>query len=360
MRCTERPKRDEAARTRAALRRGLRVALPADAAVPRRRARGLCHAVLVGRDQGDGAGRVLRRRVDGAGAPMSLAQAVTYTWLAQGLLALLPWVGDPEVALAVRTGAVAYDRLRPVDAYALWFARSAGWIAARVLPRAALMVAFAAIALPLAGLGRLGLAAAGKRRGRCRVSSLSAVLALLLSAAMVMLLNIAAAAALNERGINALAAPVVIVFSGNLLPLALLPDCVADRAAAAALCRRGRHSRAAVFRADGRRAGAGRGWGCSASGLVALVALGHRGHGPHHAQAAKCRAADMGSAALFLRLVIGLAPRRRRVSGLGLDADAGAVPCHRHRGGRRVGAVPSLRRRAGLDASARWRCSTGW
>src|SRR5690606_8422248 len=53
---------------------------------------------------------------------------------------------------------------------------------------------------------------------------LSAGLALLLSAALVMLLNVAAAAALNERGINGLAVPLVVVLSGNLLPLALLPD----------------------------------------------------------------------------------------------------------------------------------------
>ena len=72
-----------------------------------------------------------------ASAPMSLAQSVTYTWMAQGLLALLPWGGDPEIALSVRTGAVAYDRLRPVDAYALWFARSAGWAAARAAARGA-------------------------------------------------------------------------------------------------------------------------------------------------------------------------------------------------------------------------------
>ncbi|WP_233167483.1 ABC transporter permease [Xylophilus sp. ASV27] len=159
----------------------------------------------------------------GAGAPMSLAQAITYTWLAQGLLVLLPWLGDPEVAQAVRTGAVAYDRLRPVDAYALWFARSAGWIAARVLPRVALMAAFAMLALPLVGLGAWAWqppvsVAAGL------AFLLSALLALLLSAAMVMLLNVAATAALNERGISAVATPVVIVFSGNLLPLALLPD----------------------------------------------------------------------------------------------------------------------------------------
>lgn len=158
-----------------------------------------------------------------AGAPMSLGQAVTYTWLAQGLLALLPWVGDPEVAQAVRTGSIVYDRLRPVDAYALWYVRTTGWIAARVLPRVALMAAFAAVALPLLGLQAWAwqppaglLAAVG--------FLLSALLALMLSGAMVMLLNVANIAALNERGINTLAMPVVVVFSGNLLPLALLPD----------------------------------------------------------------------------------------------------------------------------------------
>ncbi|MBB1602996.1 ABC-2 family transporter protein [Variovorax sp. UMC13] len=161
--------------------------------------------------------------IAGASSPMSLAQAITYTWLAQGMLVLMPWMGDPEVGQAVRTGAVAYDRLRPVDAYALWFARSAGWIAARLLPRVALMAAFAAVALPLAGLGDWAWQLpASVAAGAAFL--LSAGLALLLSTAMVMLLNVAATAALNERGINAVATPVVIVLSGNLLPLALLPD----------------------------------------------------------------------------------------------------------------------------------------
>jgi len=161
--------------------------------------------------------------IAGAASPMSLAQAISYTWLAQGLLVLLPWLGDPEVAQAVRTGAVAYDRLRPVDAYALWFARSAGWIAARLLPRMALMAAFAAVALPLAGFGEWAWQLPANAMAGLAFL-LSVGLALLLSTAMVMLLNVAATAALNERGISAVATPVVIVFSGNLLPLALLPD----------------------------------------------------------------------------------------------------------------------------------------
>ena len=58
----------------------------------------------------------------------------------------------------VRTGAVAYERLRPVDTYAWWYARALAWSVARVLPRAALMFAFAGVVLPLVGLGKWGLA----------------------------------------------------------------------------------------------------------------------------------------------------------------------------------------------------------
>lgn len=158
-----------------------------------------------------------------AAGAMPLAQAITYSWVAQGLLALLPWMADPDVAQAVRSGAVAYDRLRPVDAYAFWFARSAGWIAARVLPRLALMMAFAAVLLPLGGWGDWAWQAPPDAAAGLAFIA-AAALALLLATSLVMLLNIATAAALNERGIAAIAAPVVIVLSGNLLPLGLMPD----------------------------------------------------------------------------------------------------------------------------------------
>jgi ABC-2 type transport system permease protein len=53
---------------------------------------------------------------------------------------------------------------------------------------------------------------------------ISLTLGALLSSAMIMLINVAVAASLNDRGVNALSAPLVIVFSGNLLPLLLFPD----------------------------------------------------------------------------------------------------------------------------------------
>ena len=158
-----------------------------------------------------------------ADAPMSLSQVITYTWLAQGLLVLLPWAGDPELAASVRDGGIAYDRLRPVDAQGLWSARAAGWIAARALPRALLMLAFAALLLPAIGLARWSWAPpAGAVAGLLFAPSL--VLAVLLSATLIMLMHVAVLRTLDARGVNALAGPLLVVFSGNLLPLALLPD----------------------------------------------------------------------------------------------------------------------------------------
>src|SRR5258705_1067974 len=86
--------------------------------------------------------------------PINFTQVVTYTWLGQAFLVLLPWNSDPEVVAMVRTGDVSYDRLRPLDTYFFWYVRAMGWMLARVVPRAALMFAMAGLILPLIGLGK--------------------------------------------------------------------------------------------------------------------------------------------------------------------------------------------------------------
>jgi len=158
-----------------------------------------------------------------AEAPMTLAQVITYTWLAQALLALTPWSADPEIALAVRTGGVAYDRLRPLDTYVLWYVRGAAWMASRAVPRAALMLLAAGLVLPLLGLSDW----AWKPPATFAAAAfflVSLPLALALSAAFLMIVNVVVAATLTDRGPNVLFNALIIVFSGNLLPLALYPD----------------------------------------------------------------------------------------------------------------------------------------
>ncbi len=155
-------------------------------------------------------------------APMTLAHTVTYTWLGQAFLLLEPWNADPEVAEMVRSGAVAYERLRPVDAWAWWYARALAWQVARILPRAALMFVAAGIVLPLVGLGDWSLrlppsaAAAG-------LFAVSLAAASLLSATITVLLNVVVVASMTDRGANVLAAPLAGLLSGGILPLAFFP-----------------------------------------------------------------------------------------------------------------------------------------
>jgi ABC-2 type transport system permease protein len=160
-----------------------------------------------------------------AAAPISLANVITYTWLGQAFLALLPWVADPEVGLSVRTGGVGYDRLRPLDTYSYWYTRTLGWMVARALPRAALMLLMAGIVLPLAGLGDWAWRPpSGVAAALLFVPALA--LMIMLSVAVLMLANIIVAASLNERGINAVLTPLVIVLSGSLVPLDFFPDAL--------------------------------------------------------------------------------------------------------------------------------------
>lgn len=158
-----------------------------------------------------------------AEAPISLPQIITYTWLAQAFLALSPWTADPDVTLAMRTGAVSYDRLRPVDAYSLWYARSAGWMTSRAVPRATLMFLAAAIGLPLIGLSEWAWQPPPNLE-QAALFVLSLVLLTTLSTAIVMLVNIVVVATLSDRGVNILVMPLTVVLSGNLIPLALFPD----------------------------------------------------------------------------------------------------------------------------------------
>jgi ABC-2 type transport system permease protein len=57
-------------------------------------------------------------------APMSFGAVVTYVWLGQAFLAILPWNQDPELQSMIRDGNVGYELVRPVDLYSLWYART--------------------------------------------------------------------------------------------------------------------------------------------------------------------------------------------------------------------------------------------
>jgi ABC-2 type transport system permease protein len=155
--------------------------------------------------------------------PMNVTQILVYVWLGQALLALLPWNVDAEIAGHIRSGAVAYELLRPLDLYGFWFARTLAFRAAPTLLRMIPMLLFAFFGLPLVGLGEWALPLpASTASGMLFLGS--ALVTLLLSAAITMVLHVSLLWTLSGEGFNRLMLGIVPVFSGLVIPLPLFPD----------------------------------------------------------------------------------------------------------------------------------------
>lgn len=147
--------------------------------------------------------------------PMSYAQTVTYLWLIQAMLLLLPWRMDWEVQAMIRSGTVAYELVRPTDLYWFWYSRNLAGRVAPVLLRCVPMFVVAGLFLGLQPPASLVCAAAWL---------LSVVGALLLGCAMLTLMTISLLWTISGNGIARLIAACSSIFSGAILPLPLFPD----------------------------------------------------------------------------------------------------------------------------------------
>ncbi len=154
--------------------------------------------------------------------PMTFPQVVSYVWLGQALLALLPWNVDAEVKAMVRSGAVAYELSKPLDLYNLWFVRAMAWRTAPTILRAVPMAILAMFALPLIGLGEWRLRAPTLESGMAFAGAM--VCTLLLSCALTTLTNVTLMWTVSADGTVAMLTTLVMLFSGMIIPLPLFPD----------------------------------------------------------------------------------------------------------------------------------------
>jgi ABC-2 type transport system permease protein len=146
--------------------------------------------------------------------PMSLAQVVTYVWLGQALLIMLPWNVDNDVRDMIRTGNVAYELTRPLDLYWTWFTRAVALRVApgvlRAVPMFILAIAFLHMQLPPS-------LAAGA------AFALSLVLAVLLAAAITTFCVVTVMWTIAGEGVSRLLPSVALLLSGLVIPLPLFP-----------------------------------------------------------------------------------------------------------------------------------------
>ena len=149
--------------------------------------------------------------------PMELDDVLTYVWLGQAFLALLPWNQDNELRALIRSGGVGYELLRPVDLYGFWYCRSLAFRTAPTLLRSIPLIAFAGVFMGMDAPASW--AAAG-----AFVASM--IGAILLSSAITTLFSISMMWTISGDGVFALAPGIVAILSGMLVPIPLFPDWV--------------------------------------------------------------------------------------------------------------------------------------
>ncbi|MBD3886582.1 ABC-2 family transporter protein [Phormidium tenue FACHB-886] len=158
--------------------------------------------------------------------PMTLREAIGYVWLGQAfLIALVPWSGDREVQELIRSGAVGYDLLRPIDLYNFWFIRALAMRVTPVILRAIPILSVTMLILPLAGLNEWSLATPASIAALVAFL-LSFIGAILLSAALTMLLTVSMMWTISGEGVNVIVSTLTIILSGMVVPLPLFPDWI--------------------------------------------------------------------------------------------------------------------------------------
>ena len=155
--------------------------------------------------------------------PLSLEQVITYIWLGQALLAMLPWNIDRDVATMIRTGNIAYELVRPLELYRFWFCRALAMRTAPVLLRAVPMVVVAGVLFPLIGADFLALSPP-RHPVSGLLFALSMLAALLLSCAVTVLTSATLVLTISGEGVAQLLPVAVMILSGLIIPLPFLPE----------------------------------------------------------------------------------------------------------------------------------------
>lgn len=150
-------------------------------------------------------------------AGFSLAEALTFVWASQSLLAVTAIWGWWEIAATIKTGDVVADLMKPFSFQGYWLSRDLGRAACQLLTR--MVPTFLVgtlvydLALPRSPVTWFALAP-------------SVLLAVLVSFGWRFVLNVGTFWLLDTRGVHAIAVLTVNFFSGFLLPLSFFPPAL--------------------------------------------------------------------------------------------------------------------------------------
>lgn len=153
--------------------------------------------------------------------PMELAQAISYIWMGQMMIGILPWNLDKDVSNSVITGQVAYELTRPIDIYLMWYMRTLAYRIAPTLMRGIPMFIICAFIIPIDYRIQLPDAAA------LSAWFIATMGALVLSVAITNLMHAYVLIIQKVDGLTRLVNALAELLSGMIIPLGLMPDLMA-------------------------------------------------------------------------------------------------------------------------------------
>lgn len=150
--------------------------------------------------------------------PIDYSVAITYIWIGQAMLGMLPWNGDSEVQNLIRTGNVTYELIRPMNLYNYWFARA---FALRTAPTLLKSIPLFIIAFMLPKEFKMLFPPNILAFFGWIITTFGA---LMISCTITNIINITTLYSLSGDGIQRLLSAIVSIFSGMIVPLPLFPD----------------------------------------------------------------------------------------------------------------------------------------
>jgi ABC-2 type transport system permease protein len=150
--------------------------------------------------------------------PLTMEQAVTYTWLVQVTFRLVPYGVDNDIIVMIRSGNVAYELCRPLDLYFIWYARLVSQkVVALLLTGLPLFI----IMLLLPGQFRMALPVTV---GAGAAFAGATLIALLMGCAIGNLISVSTLWTLAGDGMTRIVPAVIMLLSGSLVPMAYFPE----------------------------------------------------------------------------------------------------------------------------------------
>jgi ABC-2 type transport system permease protein len=143
------------------------------------------------------------------------SDTMTWAWINQSLLMTVYLWGWWEVVRAIQTGAIAMELLKPYDYFSFWMARDLGRALAHFLMRGVPTFVVGVLLFDV----RMPLSAS---HGVAFIASM--VLAVMVSFCLRFISNVIGFWVLDYRGVAMLYAATINIFSGMLIPLALMPN----------------------------------------------------------------------------------------------------------------------------------------